>query len=94
MRCRHAAGGLVGMMAVTVAALAALVALVVVAAAIVAYLKRETWTLPAYRKARDRTGEWSVTPWSAGPPVGGSDAGSSQPEEAAETPLEATEATA
>ena len=66
MKCRHAAGGLVGMMLMAMAALAAIVALMVVVAAVAAYLKRETWTLPAYRQARDRTGEWSVTPWSAG----------------------------
>jgi hypothetical protein len=35
------------------------------AVAIVAYVKREEWTLPAYRWARDRTGQWRMTPWSS-----------------------------
>jgi len=35
----------------------------VVAAAVTAYVKRDTWTLPAYRWGRDRTGRWRVTPW-------------------------------
>jgi hypothetical protein len=39
-------------------------ALTVVAAA-TAYVKREDWTLPAYRWTRNRTGRWRVTPWSA-----------------------------
>jgi hypothetical protein len=47
---------------VLVALLAALVGLSVVAA-IVAYLKREQWTKPAYRWARDTSGRWNVTPW-------------------------------
>jgi hypothetical protein len=68
--------GLAGLFMMAVAAMAAIVALVVVvmaalaaiaaaAAALVAYLKRETWTLPAYRWARDRSGRWSATPWSS-----------------------------
>jgi hypothetical protein len=85
MKCRHAAGGLVGMTMMAVAALAAIVALMVVVAAIVAYLKRETWTLPAYRQARDRTGEWGVTPWSSSE--------SGHPQEEAEVPVEAAEPT-
>ena len=44
----------------TLAAVAA-----VVAAAVTAYVKRDTWTLPAYRWGRDRTGRWRVTPWSS-----------------------------
>ena len=35
----------------------------VVAAALLAYLKREQWTKPAYRWARDTSGRWSATPW-------------------------------
>ena len=88
MKCRHAAGGAIGMLMMAMAALAAIVALMVVVAAVVAYLKRETWTVPAYRQARDRTGQWGVTPWSASE--------SDQPlEEAAdaEAPVESPEAT-
>jgi hypothetical protein len=33
-------------------------------AAVTAYVKREDWTLPAFRWTRDRTGRWRVTPWS------------------------------
>jgi hypothetical protein len=65
MRCRHAGCGLIGMLMVAMAALAAIVAFMVVVGAVLAWLKRETWTLPAYRQARDRTGKWSVTPWSS-----------------------------
>jgi len=43
------------------AALTAFAALVTVA--VTAYVKRDTWTLPAYRWGRDRTGRWRVTPW-------------------------------
>jgi hypothetical protein len=35
-------------------------------AAVTAYVKREDWTLPAYRWTRGRTGRWRVTPWSSG----------------------------
>jgi hypothetical protein len=31
--------------------------------AVVAYLKRERWTRPAYTWARSASGRWSVTPW-------------------------------
>ena len=41
-------------------------ALTVVAAVVTAYVKREDWTLPAYRWSRSRTGRWRVTPWSSG----------------------------
>ena len=34
--------------------------------AVTAYVKREDWTLPAYRWTRNRTGRWRVTPWSGG----------------------------
>jgi hypothetical protein len=37
-----------------------------VVAAVTAYVKREDWTLPAYRWSRTRTGRWRVTPWSSG----------------------------
>jgi hypothetical protein len=48
--------------------LAVLVGLVVVAAAVVAYLKREQWTKPAYRWARDKSGRWGMTPWTPAEP--------------------------
>jgi hypothetical protein len=67
-----AAGGLLGLMALAAAAvafivflMAALAAMVAVAAAVIAFVKRETWTKPAYRWARDKSGRWSRTPWSA-----------------------------
>jgi hypothetical protein len=50
--------------------LAALAGFVVVAAGVVAYLKREQWTKPAYRWARDRSGRWSMTPWTPADPGG------------------------
>jgi hypothetical protein len=34
-----------------------------VAAGLLAYLKREQWTKPAYRWARDTSGRWRMTPW-------------------------------
>ena len=88
MKKRYAAGGLAGTMLMAMAALAAIVALMVVVAAVVAYLKRETWTVPAYRQARDRTGQWGMTPCSASE--------SDQPLEEAdpEAPVEAAETTA
>jgi hypothetical protein len=83
-----AAGGLVALMAMVAAVIAfivfvivALTALAAVAAAAVAYLKRDTWTkpaykwtkdksgkvvTPAYRWARDTSGRWNRVPWSAG----------------------------
>jgi hypothetical protein len=30
-----------------------------------AYWKREQWTMPAYRWAKDRSGQWRMTPWSS-----------------------------
>ena len=48
---------------VMVALFAALLGFVVVAAALLAYLKREQWTKPAYRWARDASGRWNITPW-------------------------------
>ena len=64
---------LLGLLTAASAAVAALVAAVVfvfsglaaIAAIIVAWVKREEWTLPAYRWSRDKTGRWSMTPWSA-----------------------------
>ena len=44
-----------------------------VVTAVVAYLKREQWTKPAYRWARDRSGRWNITPWT---PAGADGAGS------------------
>jgi hypothetical protein len=46
----------------TVALFAALVGFSVVAG-VLAYVKREQWTKPAYRWARDTSGRWSATPW-------------------------------
>ena len=63
---------LLAFMAFVTALLAPLVA---VAAAVTAYVKRDEWTLPAYRWARDRTGRWRFTPWN---PDGG---GAVAPEE-------------
>jgi len=48
---------------VVLASLTAFAAVVV--AAVTAYVKRDTWTLPAYRWGRDRTGRWRVTPWAS-----------------------------
>lgn len=53
---------LLAFMAFVTAFLAPLVAM---AAAVTAYVKRDEWTLPAYRWARERTGRWRVTPWSS-----------------------------
>jgi hypothetical protein len=72
-----ALGGLFTLMAMVAAVIAAVIALVVfvvvalaalvaVASAAIAYFKRDTWTKPAYRWARDKSGRWSRTPWSAG----------------------------
>ena len=68
-----AAGGLAALMALGAAVVAfivflmvVLVALAAVASAVVAYLKRDAWTLPAYRWVRDKSGRWSRTPWAAG----------------------------
>ena len=65
------------LVAFVVVVLAALAAIASVAAAIVGYVKRETWTLPAYRWARDKSGGWGFTPWSggAGEPGTGAPAG-------------------
>jgi len=46
--------------AVVIAALAAFVAVV---GGILAWVKRESWTKPAYRRARDKSGTWRFTPW-------------------------------
>jgi len=48
---------------VVLASLTAFAAVVV--AAVTAYVKRDTWTLPAYRWGRDRTGRWRLTPWAS-----------------------------
>lgn len=60
---------LVAVLAVFFAVMAAAAAIIAIftgaVAAVVAYIKREEWTLPAFRWARDRTGRWSVTPWSS-----------------------------
>jgi O-antigen/teichoic acid export membrane protein len=53
---------LIAIVKLTVVLLAALLGSTVVAA-LLAYLKREQWTKPAYRWARDTSGRWSATPW-------------------------------
>jgi hypothetical protein len=68
IRCRVSAllAALVALVVIvkfTLVLLASLVGLVVVAAALLAYLKREHWTKPAYRWVRDTSGRWNVTPW-------------------------------
>ncbi len=67
-----AVGGLFTLMALVTAVIAfivfvmvALAALGAVASAVIAYVKRDSWTKPAYRWARDTSGRWSKTPWSA-----------------------------
>lgn len=47
----------------TVVLLAALTGFVVVAAGLLAYLKREQWTKPAYHWVRNTSGRWNATPW-------------------------------
>ena len=59
MRAIHAAFTVVKFM---VALFAALVGFSVVAG-VFAYVKREQWSKPAYRWARDISGRWSATPW-------------------------------
>ena len=70
---RNGRGGPVGLMMTGVAALTAVVAFIIVAVvalaavavaavAAVAYLKREAWTLPAYRWVRDQAGRWRERP--------------------------------
>jgi len=51
---------------VLVVLFAALAGFVAVAAAMLAYLKREQWVKPAYRWARDFSGRWNATPWESG----------------------------
>ena len=53
---------LIAIVKLTVVLLAALLGSTVVAA-LLAYLKREQWTKPACRWARDTSGRWSATPW-------------------------------
>jgi hypothetical protein len=52
----------IAVMKFTVALFAALVGFSVVAG-LLAYVKREQWTKPAYRWARDTSGSWSATLW-------------------------------
>ena len=52
---------------ITVVLLAAVLGFTVVAG-VVAYLRREQWTKPAYRWARDTSGRWSMTPWTPAAP--------------------------
>jgi uncharacterized membrane protein len=72
-KVRGAVGGLFGLTALVAALIAfvifvvvALATLAVVASAIIAYVKRDAWTVPAYKWARDKSGRWNLTPWSAG----------------------------
>lgn len=62
--------GLLAAVSVSVAATVAFFALLfawlaAIAALIVAWIKREEWTLPAYHWTKDKTGRWSITPWSS-----------------------------
>jgi len=73
MRLGGLFGGLVSMMIMVVMVIAfivfllvAMIALLSVVGAVVAYIKRDTWTKPAYRWARDKSGRWSRTPWGPG----------------------------
>lgn len=73
MRMGAAFGALVATMAMVAAVIAfvvfvvvSLAAMVGVVGAVVAYIKRETWTKPAYHWARDKSGRWSRTPWGPG----------------------------
>jgi len=52
---------IVALVAVVFAAFAALAAVI---GGILAWFKRETWTKPAYRWVRDKSGQWRYTPWS------------------------------
>ncbi len=56
------------MIVVIVVVLIALVAAIPIgiALAVVLYMKRDAWTLPAYRWARDASGRLSFTPWGPG----------------------------
>jgi hypothetical protein len=71
-----AIGAAVAVVRFMVILLVELAALVVVVAAVVAYLKRDQWTKPAYRWARDQSGRWSATPWAPADP-GAADPGTS-----------------
>ena len=70
MKCiRRTMRALLGLIAATMAlvafiivVLAALSGLAVVIG-VLAYLKRDQWTKPAYRWARATSGRWNVTPW-------------------------------
>jgi hypothetical protein len=63
-----AIGATIAVVKFAVVALAALAGFAVVAAGLLAYLKREQWTKPAYRWARDTSGRWSMTPWTPAAP--------------------------
>jgi len=70
MRLGGLLGGLVSMMVMAVAVIAfvvflfvALIAMLSVVGAVVAYIKRDTWTKPAYRWARDKSGRLRYVPW-------------------------------
>ncbi|HUK78472.1 MAG TPA: hypothetical protein VL117_12895 [Thermoleophilia bacterium] len=70
MRLGGLFGGLVSMMIMVVMVIAfivfllvAMIALLSVVGAVVAYIKRDTWTKPAYRWARDKSGQLRYVPW-------------------------------
>ena len=70
MRLGGLLGGLVSMMVMVAAVIAfivflfvALIAMLTVVGAVVAIIKRETWTKPAYRWARDKSGQLRYVPW-------------------------------
>jgi len=64
-----AAVALVAVFAFIAVVVGAFVALVAVVGGILAWFKREQWTKPAYRYARDRSGQWRYTPWEPSPPA-------------------------
>ena len=78
-RCARYRIGPLGLLAAVSLSVAATVAffallfawLAAIAVVIVAWVKREDWTLPAYRWTRDKTGRWSMTPWSSQSDAGG-----------------------
>jgi len=60
------AGLVMALIAFVVFVFAVLAMLAAVGSAVTAYVKRDTWTKPAFRWARDKSGRWSMTPWSSG----------------------------
>ena len=60
------AGLVAALIAFVVFVFALLAVLAAVGSAVTAYVKRDSWTKPAYRWARDKSGRWSMIPWNAG----------------------------